>query len=74
MSKISNRIGQLIRKIRERKGVSQATFARFMGETRDRVAKVECNITKADVDFLSRLRSVYRVSLDKLFDRVDHDG
>lgn len=67
------RLGQLIRSIRERVGLSQHDFADSIGETRNRVVKVELGLMRTNVEFLGKLRRVYKISLDRLFDKAQDD-
>lgn len=62
--------GIYVRTIRNRVGLSQTAFGGKMDVSRDRIAKIEIGVMNPTFDFLVCMRRTFRVSIDRLIDKL----
>lgn len=63
-----NRVGIKIRRIRAQRNLSQRKLAKELGVTQGYISKVEAGANSPTVDLLFKLRRIYRLNVNKLFD------
>ncbi len=64
-------IGNKIKSLRLRKGVTQEVLAQHFGITSQAVSKWECGLSVPDIDMLPSLSAYFGVSIDELFELTD---
>lgn len=64
-------IGNILRRLRESKKVTQAGMAEFLGIDRSTYTKYESGKSKPDADMLIKIADYFGVSVDYLLERTD---
>jgi len=59
-------LGKAIKKVREKRGMSQASFAKRLGVTQGYISKVEAGKTMPNFKFIHKVRSKYSLNINKL--------
>lgn len=65
---MADKLGEQIKKLRKRKGVSQETLAQLLGVSFQAVSKWETGATMPDITLIPAMASFFGVSIDELFD------
>lgn len=65
-SKKKQTIGEMLKELREKKGLTQKELAKELSITRQAISELERGKAKPSVDVLIKLRSKYKVNLNKV--------
>jgi len=59
-------LGNAIKNVRKKRGMSQSSFAKRLGVTQGYISKVEAGKTMPNFKFIQKVRTKYQLNINKL--------